>query len=309
MKPFSMHNRFLSWLFLGAAFALISLRAQSPGTPAIAGGAERVLAARVTGTVEMTVGGQTTPVKADDRVPQSAKIITGKDSSIVLVFSNGATTQLGSDTELIIEEFLQDPFANTVRVAEMTEEPSRSRTRLALNRGELVGTVKKLKHAEGSTYTIVTPVGAAGIRGTTFRIVFRPVVTGQAFGAIPQPAEFSLTTLEGDVRFQQGPPNGAPGGAAFAGRPEVPVRTGQEILLNLTVTRNAGGQFSMGNVPPLPTAVAMGQATAGQMAQAAQRLISATTRTSFAPNPNAGPISAPPRIQPAPRTTPLSGER
>ncbi len=304
-----MHNRFLSWLFLGAAFALISLRAQSPGTSPIAGGAERVLAARVAGTVQMTVNGQTTAVKADDRVPQTAKIITGKDSSIVLVFSNGATTQLGSDTELIIEEFLQDPFANTVRVAEMAEEPSRSRTRLALNRGELVGNVKKLKHAEGSTYTIVTPVGAAGIRGTTFRIVFRPIVAGQAFGAIPQPVEFSLTTLEGDVRFQQGPPTGPAGAGAFAGSPEVPVRTGQEIVLNVTVSRNAGGQFSMANVPRAPSAVAMGQVTAGQMAQAAQRLISATTDTAFAPTPSAGAISPPPRIQPAPRTTPLSGER
>lgn len=309
MKPFSMHNRFLSWLFLGAVFALISLRAQSPGTPSIAGGAERVLAARVAGTVQMTVHGETTAVKADDQVPQTAKITTGKDSSIVLVFSNGATTQLGSDTELIIEEFLQDPFAKTVRVAEMTEEPSRSRTRLALNRGELVGNVKKLKHAEGSTYTIVTPVGAAGIRGTTFRIVFRPIAAGQAFGAIPQPVEFSLTTLEGDVRFQQAPPNGPAGAAAFAGGPEVPVRTGQEIVLNLMVARNPAGQFSMANVPRAPAAVAMGQASAGQMAQAAQRLISATTGTSFAPTRSAGAVTAPPRIQPAPRTTPLSGER
>lgn len=304
-----MHNRYLSWLFLGAVFALISLRAQSSGTTPLVGGAEQVRAVRVMGTVQMTIAALTTTVKEDDRVPQAAKIVTGKDSSIVLVFSNGATTQLGSDTELVIEEFLQDPFAKIVRIAELVEEPSRSRTRLALNRGELVGNVKKLKHAEGSSYTIVTPVGAAGIRGTTFRIVFRPVAVGQAFGAIPQPVEFSLTTLEGDVRFQPVAPNAVAGGGGFVGSPEVPVRTGQEIVLNLTVSRNPAGQLFLGNPPRAPVAVPMGQAVAGQMAQAAQRLISATTSTSFAPPQKPGPVSAPPRIQPAPRTTPLSGER
>lgn len=283
--PFSMHNRYLSWLFLGAALALISLRAQAPGSP-IAGGAEQVLAARVTGLVQMTVGGQTSSVKTEDRVPTSAKIVTAKDASIVLVFSNGATTQLGSDTELVIEEFLQDPFASTVRMADLAEEPSRSRTRLALNRGELVGNVKKLKHAEGSSYTVVTPVGAAGIRGTTFRIVFRPVAVGQAFGAIPQQTEFSLVTLEGDVSFQQGPllPTApVPGGGGVAGRPGISVRTGQQIVLNLTVSRNPAGQFSLGNPPSISTAIPMAPATAGQMAQAVQNMVAATTGRSFVP--------------------------
>jgi hypothetical protein len=321
-----MHNRFLSWFFVCASLAFLSLRAQSPSAlPApgsLVGGAEQVLAARVTGTVQMTLNGQTTPLRTDARVPQAAKIVTGTNSSVVLVFSNGATTQLGSDTELIIEEFLQDPFASTVRVAELAEEPSRSRTRLSLNRGELVGNVKKLKHAEGSSFTVSTPVGAAGIRGTTFRIVFRPLGVGQAFGTLAQPFEFSITTLEGDVGFQQGAP-----GVPFTGTPTTPVPsptaapvtgtttipvigipTGQEFTLTVTVTENPAGQLVVVRAPTLEGTRPISPANAALVAQAAQQLIGAITNTAFAP-PRPSDARPPEPSPPAPRTTPLGGER
>ncbi len=321
-----MHNRFLSWFFVCASIACLSLRAQSPGAlsapGSITGGAEQVLAARVIGTVQMTVNGQSTPLRTNDRVPQAAKIVTGANSSVVLVFSNGATTQLGSDTELLIEEFLQDPFASTVRVAELAEEPSRSRTRLSLNRGELVGNVKKLKHAEGSSFTVNTPVGAAGIRGTTFRIVFRPIGAGQAFGALAQPFEFTITTLEGDVGFQPGTP-----GVPFTGTtttqvpgttptpvsgtttiPIIGVPTGQEISMTVTVTQNPAGQLVVVRAPTVNGTLPIAPANAAQVAQAAQQLIGAVRNTSFAPPPptNLTPPTPPPQ---APRTTPLGGER
>jgi hypothetical protein len=321
-----MHNRFLSWFFVCASLAFLSLRAQSPGAlsapGSIVGGAEQVLAARVTGTVQTILNGQATPLRTDDRVPQAAKIVTGANSSVVLVFSNGATTQLGSDTELIIEEFLQDPFASTVRVAELAEEPSRSRTRLSLNRGELVGNVKKLKHAEGSSFTVSTPVGAAGIRGTTFRIVFRPVGAGQAFGALAQPFEFSITTLEGDVGFQQGTPGvpftstgptPVPGiaTAPVTGTTTLPiigVPTGQEFSLTVTVAQNPAGQLVVTRAPVVTGTMPIAPANAAQVAQVAQQLIGAITNTSFAPP---RPVDArPPTPTPqAPRTTPLGGDR
>ena len=43
----------------------------------------------------------------------------------------------------------------------------------------------------GSSFIVSTPAGAAGIRGTTFRVVFRPQGNGTAF--------FTITTIEGDV--------------------------------------------------------------------------------------------------------------
>ncbi|HUR57962.1 MAG TPA: FecR domain-containing protein, partial [Opitutaceae bacterium] len=188
-----MHNRVLSWLFFCAFAAVVSVRAQAPAAPA-SPPPGLVLVAKVTGTATKTLNGVRTALKVDDKVEQTAKINTGLESSVVLAFSNGATTQLGADTELVIDEFLQDPFASTIQVANIEEEPSRSNTKLSLNKGELVGKVAKLKRTSGSTFTVQTPVGAAGIRGTTFRIVYRPTGTGQAFN-------FILTTVEGNVEM------------------------------------------------------------------------------------------------------------
>ena len=56
----------------------------------------------------------------------------------------------------------------------MKQEPGTSVTKLNLTRGELVGRVVHLNVDKGSEFTVRTPVGAAGIRGTIFRIIFRP---------------------------------------------------------------------------------------------------------------------------------------
>ncbi len=117
-------------------------------------------------------------------------ITTGPDSHVILVFSNGATINLKAGSELNIKTFRQDPFEGAYDPNTAKEEPEGfSRTEIFLREGELIGNVKKLR--DQSQFTVATPAGAAGIRGTTFRVVFRPSGTGQAF--------FSVTTLEGDV--------------------------------------------------------------------------------------------------------------
>ena len=143
-----MHQRFLSWLILGLFAGVIALRGQAPAAATAAAPMPPglVLVAKVAGTAEMFVDGTRTALKVDDRIPQAARITTAAASSVVLVFSNGATTQLGEDSELVIQEFLQDPFASTIQVANLEEEPTASRTRLSLTKGEIVGNVKKLKH-------------------------------------------------------------------------------------------------------------------------------------------------------------------
>ena len=110
----------------------------------------------------------------------------------MLVFSNGSTVNLAQDSHLAIDQFLQDPFGQEIKVADLKGEPSTSHTKLNLTYGELVGNVKKLKG--DSSFLVQTPVGAAGIRGTTFMITYRPSGTGQAF--------FSLSTASGDIIFQ-----------------------------------------------------------------------------------------------------------
>lgn len=290
-----MHSRFLSWLFLGALVATVSLRAQAPATSAsstatAAMPAGLVLVAKTDGTVTMTVNGTQTPVKQGMEIPQAAKINTGLNSSVVLVFSNGAQTHLAADGELIIEEFLQDPFAATVKVAEMDDEPSASRARLALNRGELVGHVKKLNKAKDSSFTVQTPVGAAGIRGTTFRIVFRPTGDGRAY-------TFTLTTQVGDVGFTQ---NGS-GGTSTPGATTDPtaatvtgsgtgtglsVPQGQEIVMVVDVSTNAQGQLVVTALPPAPTqTTTVPTATMQAVTTVAVEVAVAVQNTVFTPAP------------------------
>ena len=129
-----MHKKLPLWLVFFAVGALVSLRAQAPAaaTPAASAPAPlppgQIIAAKVSGSVTMTVNGATTPLNNNDSVPEQATVTTGKDaaSSVVLVFSNGATTQLGTDSSLVIEQFLQDPFAATVKVADLdAEQPMR----------------------------------------------------------------------------------------------------------------------------------------------------------------------------------------
>ncbi len=232
-----MHFRLQLWMALFAFVAVAAVRAQAPAAAANGMPPGQIKAVKVVGSVKVVLNDQTTQLHDNDSVPQAAKVVTEGKSGVILVFSNGATTQLGEDTTLVIDEFLQDPFSQQVSVAALTAEPTVSHTRLHLNKGELIGNVKHLNRDKGSTFTIDTPVGAAGIRGTTFRIVFRPTGTGMAF------AVFSISTVEGNVAFSTGGAQGqqpttaeqrevrSRGGA-------VPVITGQEVVVTVSVDTN-----------------------------------------------------------------------
>lgn len=288
-----MQLRLLSWLFLAAIFSAFALRAQAPATAGYAPGT--VIVAKVTGKVMMTAGAAApAELRVDMAIPQNAKIVTPLDGSVVLVFSNGTTTQLGPDTEFVLEEFLQRPFPSTIKVSELVDEPSTSKTKLLLNKGEIVGNVKKLKHTQGSSFTVQTPVGAAGIRGTTFKIVFRPQTTGQAFGAQgTQNFRFELSTLEGDVGFQQAGGGGAaPGGGVQPQQGNVnvdgvSVPTGQEIVVTVTVTTTAQGQTVV-SLPTVTSTVPINPTEAAAFAATAQKIVTDSANTTFTPPPAGG---------------------
>ena len=246
-----MHRRLLlllmAWLLVAGCSSRTEAPAPAPTSPTsqkvapLAPATNKLLApgaiivTQVSGVVNMTANGTSTSLRVDSAVPQNAKINTAVNSSVALVCSNGAMIKLGADTELVVEEFLQDPFGATFRVAELVVEPSISRIRLALNRGELVGNVKRLKHDQGSSFTVQSPVGTAGIRGSpaNFRLVFRPSGVGQA--------SFSLSSAMGSVSFQQ-PSRGDDG---------ILVPVGQEIAVTVKVTRNAQGKLSVEPAAPV----------------------------------------------------------
>jgi hypothetical protein len=264
-----MHQRFLPWLLIGVLFASFSLRAHAASGQFKSPG--KILVARVVGKATKTLNGSVTELKKEDAVETSAKVNTiGANSSVVLAFSNGATTRLGGDTELVIDEFLQDPFSEEVRPSTIDAEPTPSRTKLSLNRGELVGDVKKLKLQQDAAFTVQTPVGAAGVRGTVFRIVFRPSST-------PGQALFQLSTAAGLVDYQ-----GI--NATGAGTAKVDITQGQEISFTVSITINAQGQIVVNVQPPPPGATTGIPAnTLAQVATAATDIAGAVINAVFSP--------------------------
>lgn len=272
-----MHNKLSSWLSLFAFLALVISHAAAQGpAPAAAGALAAASTTQLPGTIRVSrVVGKVTSEDIATKVVkdlaneavigQGSIVRTEANSSVVLLFSNGASINLGAISELNILTFTQDPFAGTFEPAKATDEPSVSTTNIMLTRGELVGNVKKLKKGGPveSKFTVGTPVGAAGIRGTTFKIVYRPNSDGRTYN-------FTMTTLEGNVEVQI---------MGTVNAPPVSVTDNKEVVLNnveINATTNqvtattATGQTTTVTAPPPPTDAPT--TTLGQLNLVAQQL-------------------------------------
>jgi hypothetical protein len=152
-------------------------------------------------------------------IQQGSKIVTGKSETVDLVFENGSVLQIKPDTEFYIDQFEQAPFDHRgFTYYKPSNEPASSRIKLSVAEGTIEVDVAKLK--KESRYQVFTPLGSAGIRGTSFflssqkrnqnapvaigvaegRVQFtttagdsRSVSTGQAFGLIPMPSGILFT--------------------------------------------------------------------------------------------------------------------
>jgi hypothetical protein len=156
----------------------------------------QIVVAKIEGVVTATPdsGGDKRTLHEGDVISDQYKVQTAVGALAILAFSNGATIDLSGDTVLDIQQFEQDPFSGTIKASDMKAEPSTSETRLNLVRGDLVTKVVHLNIDRGSEFVVNTAVGAAGIRGTTFRIIFRPAADGTA--------TFSIVTSDGTVVFR-----------------------------------------------------------------------------------------------------------
>ena len=100
---------------------------------------------------------------------QGEKVITDKNSTLSLAFENGSVIQVEAESSFVVEEFLQAPWeVSEQALSEMKTEPSNSKLSTFLEYGEVTSGVKKLK--PGSSLTVSTPLGTAGIRGTDFKV-------------------------------------------------------------------------------------------------------------------------------------------
>ncbi len=301
-----MYKKLISWFWILIFTGFVSYNALGQND---AGRPEGVIKiAKVTGEVTATKDGNTLKLSVGTEISQGYVVNTAAESSVVLVFSNGATINLAEDSSLAIDEFLQDPFADEVSVASMTAEPSVSTTKLHLSRGELVGNVKKLNADAGSSFTVQTPVGAAGIRGTTFRIIFRPDGTGRAF--------FSLTTVEGNVVLAAGTVN-MPNETAVGQDKEVEIVIDVEVDDAGVITVTSGPSTPVIVIDTPPATQAAVAATVQQVVQAVATVVfttppptttTTTTTTTNTTKTEEKTTQSPPATQTTPRTTSGDGK-
>ena len=158
-----------------------SLGSASTGTKTDAPTTGLVLVAKVAGQVDLEHQGRRTRVLAEQSVPSGATLFTSAEASVVLVFSNAATVQLGADSVLGVREYRQAPFAGVVKLGEATEEPSVSTTVLHLERGELVGQTLRLRLEQGSSFRVRTAAGDFDVQepaSNAFTIALRRATTG-----------------------------------------------------------------------------------------------------------------------------------
>ena len=126
---------------------------------------------RVSGDVQLLdeSTGAASPIKEGQTFSQGYTVTTGADSSVVLLFSNGSSIILNAGTNLSVAKFLQEPYDPALgEYSDLEGDPSQSDTLLKMDYGDIFGNVKRLRSL--SLYLIETPIGTAGIRGTTFRI-------------------------------------------------------------------------------------------------------------------------------------------
>jgi hypothetical protein len=218
----------------------------------------QIRVAHVTGAVTVAhAQGIIAKLYNDDSLLPGDVVITAKESSAVLVFSSGSTVSIGPASKTVVAEFTQDPFPADVILGEAKEEPSWSQTELKLIYGELVGDVKKLKGP--STLLVQTPVGAAGIRGTTFRLLCRPAGHGQCF--------FALSVASGRVVFF--PVTGMP----------IPVVSGQEMHMKVAINPTVGAVES-----EQPTSTNISDDTRQAIEQQAEQAVEALRAMIFCPS-------------------------
>jgi hypothetical protein len=269
-----MLNKIL-FIFLLGVLGLAPASAQTGAAASRMKG--KIIAARVQGhvTAISKAGGEARVLHDGDQVSERTRIVTSPGANVILVFSNGATVNLAADSTLDIEEFEQDPFGSDLKVSDMKREPGTSVTKLNLAKGELVGKVVHLNVDKGSEFTVQTPVGAAGIRGTTFRIIFRPARHGKA--------HFVVTTADGVVVFK----------GLTSEAVSIPAGKQVEATFDYTFpTSDTPGSAPQGISVTLETTdVSAAEATEIQVAS--QQIVTALVNVVFPPGDSAPPPPAP----------------
>lgn len=165
-----------------AAFLALAVQAANLAPGAYSAGS-------VKGDVSYKLAGsaQYQPLAAGVALPQGATIKTGSKSTATIVFGSGSVAVIDPDSEVEISKFVQDVFSGPIPAG---AEPAVSETEIKIIDGAVTAKVAKLK--KGSSFTVNSPVGAAGVRGTSFKYSYSSA-RGEAF----------LMVTEGGVQFHE----------------------------------------------------------------------------------------------------------
>ena len=174
-------------------------------------------------TVEVLLNGAPIEVQIGSILKQGTKIRTGKDGMLNLMFDNGAVLEIKPNTDFLIEKFEREPFeASKVNYKTMASEPSPSITKLKVDAGAVLVGVKKLQSQ--SQFHVATPVGSAGIRGTSFFVKYDKQKRSEGMLVGVTEGKVEIATPQGAIQ---------------------PVRAGQAY----GITSNSGGSTITPNPP------------------------------------------------------------
>ncbi|TAG29315.1 MAG: hypothetical protein EAZ36_04260 [Verrucomicrobia bacterium] len=176
------------------------------------------------------------PLSAGVALPQGATVKTGSGSLAIITFANGATASIRPNSEIEVAKFHVEvgmPVSSAV-----------TDTQLNVVDGSVVSKLARLN--SGSSYVVNTPVGAAGVRGTTFSVTYNA-----ATGSI------SVATAEGVVVFTRsadGVEFSIPGDQMFDGVSVRPITAAQlkEIESAINVDISGGGTSPGAKGPTIP---------------------------------------------------------
>jgi hypothetical protein len=129
-------------------------------------GFARVLRVEGSDALVVAPNGASEPLRVGDLLQQGSSVSTGPKSKVDLLFENGTTIRIEPGTEFSLDRLMISPFeADSIDYQSLREEPGSSNTLVGVPSGTILFDVAKLK--KNSSFQISTPLGIAGIRGTS----------------------------------------------------------------------------------------------------------------------------------------------
>jgi hypothetical protein len=257
---------------LGALFALVPPQVEASGA---------IWAVKVEGNAWIE-GSAQTRLTEGKQLAQGATIRTEANGNVVLLFENGSTINIRPGSKFSIKEFACDHFDRSkVDWRSLRKEPGESSaTRVSVQDGTIIANIRKLNRK--STYQIDTPLGTAGIRGTT---VYAEVDMDNA----ANPVSFGVADGNAIFQFNNGQSVNVGGNTAIGATPQgqapgSPANAGQM----LSTAQQVGQTMTMAVPPPPPPAGAAAAAGAANPGATAQQTTAQSTGVSSAAG---GPVT------------------